>query len=500
MGTESVQNSLSKQEIILGATIILGTIAALILLLPAPILLIGAVIIVLSGLLFVFAYKILQAEDDLSKRLKSFPIWALLTVPILIAIGLILYFNIRFSPLNGVVFSALLLLIIVYWTVTPMALFQHFREQTNDVEIDEWPEITALIPAYNEEGYVGRCIDSFLQAEYPENRLEISVVDDGSTDGTLAEARKRECERVTVLHKENGGKHSALNYGLDRSTNDLVVGVDADSQIESTALKRLIENYESHENACAIAGNIKISNRDSLLTRIQALEYIVSINMFRRALDLIGLVKVVPGCLGLFERRAIKTAGGFSGDTVTEDFDLTVELLKEGKEVHYSSRALARTEAPQTLTDLYNQRSRWLRGSFQTLLKHRDILIDPNFGLLHLVLAPYMLLSVAVVPFFGVVIFATIIWMIVFGPLIEFLGIFIIFVLLETLFETVALLIENDVESEDFYLARYSPLMVFGYKQLHDLVMLKSIFDVSSGADIEWTSVSRRRHSEEKGD
>jgi cellulose synthase/poly-beta-1,6-N-acetylglucosamine synthase-like glycosyltransferase len=284
-----------------------------------------------------------------------------------------------------------------------------------------------------------------------------------------------------------------MNHGLEHVSTDLVIGVDADSRVEPDAVTELVRTYESKPGTCAVAGNVKVANRTSFLTKIQALEYIVSINMFRRAFDQIGLVKVVPGCLGLFDRARVEAAGGFSGDTVTEDFDLTIELLKNGGQIHYSSRAIVRTEVPDTWRGLYSQRLRWFRGTIQTALKHRGIFVNPRFGLLHGVLAPFLFFSIGVISILGMVVLGTILYMAVFGSLVQLVGVFVIFVLLESLFSTVAIRIENTVEDESLWLVLYSPLLVVGYKQLQDLIMIRSLLDVVAGRELGWTHADRVR-------
>ena len=498
MTEENEQRSLSRAEIAASVVVLVGTIVALAIVLPRILLLVGAVIVGATILVFGAGYAIYRYRLEVPRRLSAIPIWILLLFPLLVAAASVWYFEIVFSLSAGLIFLSLMLFVTIYWTSIPLALFQHYGEQFRTVEIEEWPSVTAMIPAYNEEGYVGRCIDSVLENDYP-GSLEVVVVDDGSTDRTLAEAQARASDRLRVIHKENGGKHAALNDALTEVDSDLIVSVDADSLVDSAAIQHLVETYKWHNEPCAVAGNIKIMHRESALERIQALEYIVSINMFRRALDHLGLVNVVPGCLGLFERNAVEEVGGFSADTVTEDFDFTLSLLKQGKKVHYSAQAISRTEAPRTLRQMYNQRLRWYRGTIQTLRKHKDIVSNTSYGLLHVVLMPYMWMSVGLAPILGFIVLAAIVWTSLFGSFVEVLGLIVIFVILEALFGATALLIENDIEKEDYWLLRYTPLMVIGYKQLQDYIMLRSLFDVTIGRRVGWTSAGRNRRERDAG-
>lgn len=485
--------SLSRTEIAISLVVLVASVVVLVNILPRLILLLGAAIIGSTVLVFGLGYILYDLRDRVPRRVSRVPIVLLLLLPAVIAASFIWYFDLVFSLSDGLIFLSLLLFMTIYWTVIPLALYQHYGEQLRTVEIDEWPTVTAVIPAHNEEGYVGQSIDSVLENSYPEDRLNVVVVDDGSTDGTLAEARARESDRVQVIHRENEGKHAAMNHALDGIDSELIVSVDADSIVDSEAIRELVKTYKWHDEPCAVAGNIKIMHRHSALERIQALEYILSINMFRRALDHLGLVNVVPGCLGLFERTAVEEIGGFSGDTVTEDFDLTLGLLKQGKRTHYSAKAISRTEAPRSLRGLYRQRLRWYRGTIQTLRKHRDIVTNTDYGPLHIILTPYMWMSVGIAPILGFIILGTIIWTSLFGSLAQVLGLIVIFVILEALFGTTALLMENTVERENYRLLRYTPLMVIGYKQLQDYIMVRGLIDELIGRRISWLSAGRNR-------
>ena len=132
----------------------------------------------------------------------------------------------------------------------------------------------------------------------------------------------------------------------------------------------------------AIAGNAKVGNRVNLWTRWQALEYITSQNFERRALDVLGAVSVVPGAIGAWRVSAVREAGGYHIDTVAEDADLTMALLRRGYRVEYEDMALAYTEAPTNANGLMRQRFRWSFGILQAVYKHRaSICAQGSLGL-----------------------------------------------------------------------------------------------------------------------
>ena len=235
------------------------------------------------------------------------------------------------------------------------------------------PAVAVLIPAYNEEKVIERTVRSVLDSDYP--NLRAIVIDDGSKDATLEvcrEAFRKEIAdgRVTVLTKPNSGKADALNFGLEHVTEEIFVGIDADTIIAPDAISKLVPHFRDPRVA-AMAGNAKVGNRVNLWTRWQALEYITSQNFERRALNTLNAVSVVPGAIGAWRTADVRAAGGYHHDTVAEDADLTMALLQAGYRVNYEDRALAYTEAPTTANGLMRQRFRWSFGIMQAVWKHK---------------------------------------------------------------------------------------------------------------------------------
>ncbi|MEM4375040.1 MAG: glycosyltransferase family 2 protein, partial [Nitrososphaerota archaeon] len=241
----------------------------------------------------------------------------------------------------------------------PMAL--KTRSQDEAVERME-PYITSvsvIIPAYNEEKWIAKTIEALLETDYP--NLEIIVVDDGSTDRTYEIALQYRRRGVVVLHKENGGKASAINYGLLYARGEIIFTVDADSLVSRNAIT-LMTSYFRDSRVVGVAGNVRVVNKVNWLTGNQALEYVTQINLLRRATASLGVVQVMPGPLSAFRREVLEGLGKYDRDTVTEDFDITVKLLKSGGILQAPTKALAYTEAPTRLGDFYRQRIRWYRG------------------------------------------------------------------------------------------------------------------------------------------
>lgn len=409
----------------------------------------------------------------------------LLTIVLVGWTGYIIYQGwIAFSFVS-LVHLAAIVFIFSFWAVPITALYQDLTSRDGTEQVTDYPPVTILVPAYNEEGYVGRTITSLLNASYPAEK-DIVVIDDGSTDGTLEEARRFESDTVTVVSKDNGGKYSALNYGLLFTETELVVTVDADSIIETDALEKIVAPLVVDPDVGAVASNVKIYNRESVVTQCQTLEYVFGINIFRRAFDQFAAVSVVPGCLGAYRHDVLEEVNAYDPHTLTEDFDTTLKVMKHGYKVRFSE-AIVYTEAPDTWRDLYRQRLRWYRGNIMTLRKHLLGDVNPENHYLNRIQLPFAIANMVFTPLAGWVILAYIAYLAVSGHLVTLLILFVVYTSLLVLMKLLALRIEGE---SSWYLV-YAPLFVVGYKHFNDVIMLKSIVDVLRGDEMEWTTVSR---------
>ncbi len=260
----------------------------------------------------------------------------------------------------------------VLW-VTVLALIARWRERRARQDSGPLPSVSVLIAAYREQPVIARTVAAVLVSTHAP--LEVIVVDDGSSDGTAEEVETRFAQdpRVRVLRQANCGKAAALRRAIDASSGEVLVCLDADTLFAPETLARLARHL-CDPRVGAVAGNVKVGNRVNVWTRWQALEYITSQNLDRRAYALLDAITVVPGAVGAWRRRAVVEAGGFLSDTLAEDMDLTWRVRRAGWRVANEPTALAYTEAPDSITTLYRQRFRWSFGTLQCLWKHRDAL------------------------------------------------------------------------------------------------------------------------------
>ena len=258
----------------------------------------------------------------------------------------------------------------VLW-MTVLALVGWRRERRRHFDLSRTPSVSVLIAAYNEQPVIARTIAAVLASTL--QPLEIIVVDDGSEDGTAEEVERAygEDSRVRLERQANSGKATALNNAIALSRGDVLVCLDADTLFTPDTLGNLVRHF-GDDRVGAVAGNVKVGNRVNLWTRWQALEYITSQNLDRRAYALLNAITVVPGAVGAWRRRAVLETGGFRTDTLAEDMDLTWRMRRAGWRIENDSEALGFTETPDSLTTLYHQRFRWSFGTLQCLWKHRD--------------------------------------------------------------------------------------------------------------------------------
>ncbi|MEO9131455.1 MAG: glycosyltransferase, partial [Sphingomonas sp.] len=315
---------------------------------------------VLAGIPRDVAMPLISASDQAAAEADLFIFGAL--GAIITALGWIFLFAISIGIARAITLSAL-------------ALIQARREgRTIFPPIDPSRFVTVMIPAFNEETVIVRAVHGVLAST--EVRIEVIVIDDGSTDRTSELVREAFADepRVRLLTLANGGKARALNAGLKLATGEIVVALDADTQFEPVTISRLARWFVD-PSLGAVAGNAKVGNRVNLVTKWQALEYITAQNLERRALARLNAMTVVPGAVGAWRLAAIESVGGYPDDTLAEDQDLTIAIQRAGWRVHYDQYAVAWTESPESFAGLAKQRFRWAYGTLQCLWKHRAVMV-----------------------------------------------------------------------------------------------------------------------------
>lgn len=388
------------------------------------------------------------------------------------------------------------MVIAVTWAALPLALLsllrtllvvvlarRHVRVSTARLGGEQFlPPVSVLVPAYNEAVGIERAVRSLVDSDYPD--LEVVVIDDGSTDGTGDIVAGLGLPGVRLVRQANGGKAAALAAGTLAASHEILVMLDGDTVFEPDTVRNLVQPMRDPKVG-AVSGNTKVGNRGGLLGRWQHLEYVSGFNLDRRLLDLLGCITTVPGACGAFRREALTAAGGMSTDTLAEDTDVTMAILRAGYTVVHEERARAWTEAPSTVTDLWRQRWRWGYGTLQCVWKHRGALRERSpLGRIGL---PYMVAFQVLLPLIAPVIDVFALHGLLTGHITRVAVVWLAYAGLSV--ATAAYALHLDGES---YRPLWSlPLQQLFYRQLIYLVVIQSVVSALSGLHLPWHKLER---------
>lgn len=342
--------------------------------------------------------------------------------------------------------------------------------------------VSVVVPAYDEAAGIAATLRSLVATTW-RHGLEIVVVDDGSSDGTADIAEGLGLAGVRVIRQRNTGKPGALNTGIAASNGEVVVLLDGDTVFEPATIAALVAPF-SEPRVGAVSGNAKVANRRSLLGTWQHIEYVMGFNLDRRMLDLVHGIATIPGAVGAFRRTALEEVGGLSDDTIAEDTDLTVAISRQGWSVVYRADAVAWTEAPSSIGDLWKQRYRWSYGVLQAVWKHRRALVEPRpigpvgltYTLVFQVIVGLLAPFVDAAALFAVATGDT-------GIVLTWIG----FVVVQVVMAAIALRLDR----ESLRPLWAVPLQQLFYRQLMYLVVIQSLASVAVGARLRWHKLHR---------
>jgi len=388
------------------------------------------------------------------------------------------------------VLTFLIILILRYVILLWLGYLHHVETDALPEELAEAPAVSVIVPAYNEEAVIASALRSLLELDYP--AYEVIVVDDGSTDATAARAAALAGDygraTIRVVTRPNGGKASALNAGIALARSDYVLCMDADSRLSRDALRVAMRHFRD-PRVGAVAGNVKVVNRGTMWTALQALEYIEGLNMARRAQGFLRVVNIVPGPIGVFRREALIGIGGYDTDTFAEDADLTLKILTAGWQITYEDRAVAWTEAPERLRELIKQRYRWTRGILQALRKRSAWLGSPRRGLAVWTSLQAMLFEAIIWPVVNVV--GNLFFALTALAVGAASGVVLYWWLLLTLLDVAAALHTIGMEEEDLTLVPYAVLYRFFFVPMVDVAKLFATVEEFANVRMTWGKLER---------
>ncbi len=373
-------------------------------------------------------------------------------------------------------------------TFIPLALI-HDRLLGRYREFEIPPLVSMLVPAHNEQEDIDNLLRTLFEQSY--KNMEIIIINDGSTDNTrsiLEPYANQGKIRLLNLGPPNVGKHAALNAGMRIALGDIIMIVDADGLLERDAVENMVVPFVD-PNVMSVSGNIRVANPMNIISKCQSLEYVRDINIPRRAFDLLNITLVVPGPLGAFRRSVALHVGQYDPDTVTEDFDITVKVSKarDGRQIasRNVTNAVAYTEAPEKLKDLFHQRKRWYGGMAQTYWKHRRYRMWRGSGSYSRIGVPYLFYTLFVVPVLELIMFV----LTIVGLAIDPIGIIIAYVIFTAL-ETMTSILGVMLDHADWRLVLLYRLYVIGYRQFLDIIRIYAYIEASRGR-LGWTRAER---------
>jgi cellulose synthase/poly-beta-1,6-N-acetylglucosamine synthase-like glycosyltransferase/peptidoglycan/xylan/chitin deacetylase (PgdA/CDA1 family) len=345
------------------------------------------------------------------------------------------------------------------------------------------PGVSIIIPAFNEEHSIEKTVKSALRVKYP--KFEVIVINNNSTDHTVEVLRKfKKNPKFKLINEKIQGKFAALNKGIKKSKYSIYIAIDSDTQILPNTLTNIVRPLVD-KSVGAVVGNIKVGNVKNMLTVFQAIEYIVGLNLDRRAYDAFRSTSVVPGALGAWRKKVVVQAGGYKNDTLTEDADLTLRVQENGHKVCFATDAVAFTEAPETKKQFITQRLRWTLGMFQVFYKHRFMFFRKKYGVLGMIILPYIGLVQII--------------MALLAPFVDAMSIFFLYYFTRTVVNSFLayLALTYIITITAFIIAKekrvwlllFIPIARFYYQALWYYVLYKTFFTALKGEYVPWNKL-----------
>lgn len=265
--------------------------------------------------------------------------------------------------------------------------------------VQKFPVVSVIVPVWNEERTLAATVNSLLALDYPKDKLDIIIVDDGSTDGTrqVANTFKRHSQ-VRVFHKENGGKHTAVNLGLKRARGELVGCLDADSFVDKNALVEIVRCFED-EQIMAVTPAIRVHAPGNVLQKIQRVEYNMGI-FLRKMFGSMNAIHVTPGPFSIFRKKVFEDLGGYVRAHNTEDMEMALRMHKNHYPIANAPTAYIYTVTPHTVKGLYKQRLRWVYGFLANAIDYRMMIFNKKYGNVGVFTLPVAIISIIAALFF----------------------------------------------------------------------------------------------------
>ena len=300
----------------------------------------------------------------------------------------------------------------VFFLITFLENRKKIIIRNGTTKLTEYPKVTVIVPSWNEEKTIYKTVRSLLDLNYPKDRVTIFLVDDGSTDRTREIISKfSKYSNIRIFRKENGGKYTALNLGLEHVQTDFLGCLDSDSIADPESLVRIMSYFEKDPSIMAVAPSIVTFNSKNIVQNAQKAEYEMSAYI-KKMFGFLGAIHVTPGPLTIFRKKVFNDLGPYRHAHNTEDMEIAYRMQKNHYKIEQCNDAYVYTNTPSTITKLYKQRLRWIYGFINNTIDYRNIIFRKKYGNFSLFTVPSCIVSIFAVSF-------------LFGKMVHSLGIFL---------------------------------------------------------------------------
>ena len=462
---------------------------------------------------------------------------------------IILVFNyIALIYMIGITLNYFFQLVFAGGNLSKYVKYLRYADYKRYINSDNMIPVSILVPAYNEAATILETAKNLLKLKYP--KYEVIIINDGSKDETLhmlqdtfqllpidkpykrsiatKEVHTVYCStlypNLIIVDKENGGKADALNVGINMALYPVFVSMDADSILEKQALIRIITPFLTDNNVIGVGGVVRVSNGcvvedgdikeirlpETAMGKLQTVEYLRSFFTGRIGAAEMDMLLIISGAFGAFRKNMVIEAGGYTTDCIGEDMELVVKLhsmmlkAKRKYAIKFLADPICWTQPPESVRDLYKQRKRWQIGLINTLLRHKEMLLNPKFGKIGMLTIPFYW----VFEFFGPI-FETCGYIIV--PIsfllgivnLQFLLVYLLLVVVIGMILSIGAVMMESYSQRRFpelkqvvILVLFALLDNFGYRQFNAVIRVIGMFGYKSNKHT-WGSMNREKF---KGD
>lgn len=313
----------------------------------------------------------------------------------------------------GIIFLAVYVQIFIL--ITFFERRKELKEQTSDnrPKVTDFPSVTIIMPCWNESKTIHGTVESLLALEYPNDKLFIIIVDDGSTDTTWEEMQVyKEHPQIKIFHTENGGKHVAVNFGIDHCSTDLIGCLDADSFVAPHALVDMVRIFNARPDVMAVAPTLIVHSPKNIMQWVQKVEYNMSVYL-KKMQAFLNAIHVTPGPFSIFRKEVFEKIGKFKKAHGTEDQEIAYRMQENYMRIEHCPTAYVYTVTPDTVKKLYIQRLRWIYGFIQNTVDYRRLILNPKYGNFSLFTVPAGAISiVAVVYLFSATVYNIVLYIV----------------------------------------------------------------------------------------